>query len=276
MDGIPGVCKKLCCRGLDVLILIPKGFFALQELPRDAVGWKTETVQEWHILSHRSQEQWRGTGVMHNPQEWSVMRKKAHDRGIWVRMQERSTGVQLWVGSLHCTQRCSQPQHAPEIGEALEALSPTTLPVVLMGDTNACVGWASADQGLFPFGMDGKGLKMLDLLKRRQLQLMAPTESQKHTSTSRPRKQGVKGNIIDMIAYRRASASHVQVVEDSCNILGTDHDTLLGHVLLSGVGKRERRYDTRLRVVNRQLPVLEKIDERILERLVKTCTRHPK
>ena len=256
--------------------LLSEGFFALQELPRGSAGWKTDSLHGWEVLSHQSEEQWRGTGILYNPKVWAIMRRKEFERGIWVRVRHVATQEEMWIGSIHCTQRCTQVTHALEVHHAMEALPPTALPTLLMGDVNACVGWGKDTRGLFPYGKDGKALKMIDTLKSRSLRVHPPKEAQRHMPTSRPRKQGIRGNVIDIIASARVETSPMIISEDSCNIMGADHELITSVVFLQGQKRYMRRYDTRPRVVVKPLPSMEKVDEDELKRVAVECARGPK
>ena len=275
MDELPqGICEAARLKeGLHGDL--EESVFALQELPRGSVGWKTESLHGWEVLSHRSHDQWRGVGVMYNPKVWAIMRRKEFDRGLWVRVRHVETQAEMWVGSIHCTQRCSQVTHAHEINQAMEMLPLTTLPTLLMGDVNACVGWGRGAQGLFPFGKDGKALKMLDVMKSRSLRTHTPREEQRHVPTSRPRKAGVQGNVIDVIASARVEPAPLTVHVDSCNIVGTDHDMITTRVFVKYGQQGKRRYDTRPRMVVRPLPRMDGINEEVLKQVAKQCTRTP-
>ena len=183
--------------------LLLEGLFALQELPRCAAGWKTEDLHGWEVLSYQSEEQWRGEGIMYNPKVWAVMRRREFERGIWVRVRHLLTQAELWVGCIHCTQRCAQVTHAQEINQALRGLSPTRLPTLLMGDVNANIGWGRDARDLFPFGKDGKGLRMLDLMKSRSLSSLrvhTPREEQRHLPTSRQESRTSLGTAVTLLA----------------------------------------------------------------------------
>ena len=67
-------------------------------------------------------------------------------------------------------------------------------------DSNAAVGWCRGQGEFVPHGLDGKSLRMLDKLRGRGLAVMGPTEGQRSLPTSRPRKQGVQGTVIDLVA----------------------------------------------------------------------------
>ena len=69
----------------------------LQELPRDDAGWKTYEAEGWSIVAHRHVDAWRGEGIMFRKDQWAVMRRKCHGKGLWVRLKHVHTGLQLWV-----------------------------------------------------------------------------------------------------------------------------------------------------------------------------------
>ena len=179
------------------------------------------------------------------------------------------------MGSIHRAQGCAQTRHSEEIQQALSALPATALPTILMGDVNANLGWGKDERGLFPFGRDGKGLRMLDLFKPRHLCVTTPTEQQRHLPTSRPRKQGVKGNVIDMIAAARVETGPFRVCENSYGIMGTDHEMVCATVFVKGQGNQKRRFDARPRVVVAQVPAVEKINDEVLAQLAMKYTKCP-
>ena len=116
---------------------------------------------------------------------------------------------------------------------------------------------------------------MLDILKSRSLRVHTPKEEQRHLPTSRPRKQGIRGNVIDVIASARVEISPVSICRDGCDILGSDHELVTSMILLQpGAGNR-RRFDARPRVVVKPLPNFEEMNEEELNRVARECTKGP-
>ena len=70
----------------------------LQECPRRKLGWTSTSVQGWRVVEHRSEGQWRGTGICFHPEVWSVVARKSARKGIWVRMKHLPTGLEVLVG----------------------------------------------------------------------------------------------------------------------------------------------------------------------------------
>ena len=112
-------------------------------------------------------------------------------------------------------------QHAQEVHQALEALPATMLPTVLAADGNAGMAWCRSEDGRQVHGQDGKALRMVDKLRRRDLVIMPPEEEQKGQPTSRPRKTNVKGRMIDFIACARVRTGSMVIATDSYQVIGT-------------------------------------------------------
>ena len=247
----------------------------LQEVPRIEAGWKSVELEGWTILQHRAEDAWRGVAVAYRPQCWTVMRRKQCSRGIWVKLRHVLLGVEAWFGSCHFTQGCSQLQHSTEVREALQALPPNMLPAVLAADTNANLGWTvGGDQphGV-AYGMDGKGVRMLEAFGHRGLSVIGVKEGHERLPTSRPRKQGVRGNVIDMIAGARIRTGPLWIAKDSHCVVGTDHEAVMCYLYLQCATGQAKRFDCRPRQVVRELPVSEHIDQNVLQSLAHAHTR---
>ena len=157
-----------------------------------------------------------------------------------------------------------------EVDQTLQSLQATHLPVVLAADSNASIGWCQGQGELLPHGLDGKGLRMLDRLK------LAPEDRQKNVPTSRPRKAGVKGRVIDFLAAGRVKLAGMTICEDSCNVVGTDHDMVLGTVRMQGGGVMQQRFDTKPRYVVGNITATTHVDQKVLSQWPKTVTKPAK
>ena len=174
----------------------------LQECPRLDKGWRTSKEQGLSILQHRSEQQWRGVGIMFHSDTWAVISKKSSGRGIWVRMKHLASSQFLWVGSLYLPPGLTQAECQSTLGEFQSLLPKGSIRAVFSGDTNAAYSWAPADTGDVPFGQDGKGVLLLDSLFQQGFRTLAPSRAQQGVATSRPRQEGKKGNRIDLIASK--------------------------------------------------------------------------
>ena len=201
---------------------------------------------------------------------WAVVRRKGFAKGMWLKMQHRQSGVQLWFGSIHWILGCTQMQHAQEVLEALQKLRPTTLPVVMGADSHASVGWCWDQGTLKPYGLDGKGLRV-DKLQGRAISVL-PSLPQKDLRTSRPRKANVKGKVFDVIAAARVCTSDVVLVQDSYAIIGTDHEFLHARVYLQGSHRKGKRFDTGPGPVVGK-PAIGYIDQSALKDMAKQFTK---
>ena len=247
----------------------------LQEVPRTDAGWKTTECEGWRLLQYRSEDAWRGVALAYNPQQWTLMKKKQGGRGFWARLRHVQHGVDAWFGSFHFTQGCPQIQHASEVEEALSALPATTLPVLLSADTNASLGWTTGDKqhSDVAYGLDGKGVRMLEAFGSRSLRVVGIREGQENLPTSRPRKSGVKGNVIDVIAGARVRTGPLLIARDSHSIIGTDHEAVMCMVYLRGSGACPKRYDCRPRAVTKSIPVSTFLDQMALTTMARECTK---
>ena len=171
------------------------------------------------------------------------------------------------------TQGCTHAQHAQEVSQTLQALQATSLPTVLAADCNAAIGWCIGQGELLPHGLDGKGLRMLDSFKHRGLSVMGPKESQRHLPTSRPRKQGVTGTVIDLLAAARVRVEGMYICEDSYQAIGTDHDMVLVTVVMKVLDRVCPRFDTRPRQVVAPVPLSEHVDQEVLKQWAETITK---
>ena len=201
----------------------------LQEVPRIEAGWKSVECEQWSVLQHRSDDAWRGVAIAYKSHQWAVMKRKHSARGIWVKLRHVVHGVEAWFGSFHFTQGCSQLQHPIEVREALANLPPSTVPVLLSADTNAALGWTCGDgqHQDVAYGMDGKGVRMLEAFGSRGLSVVGVKDGHQGFLTSRPRKKGVRGNVIDVIAGARVKTGPLWIARDSHLIVGTDHEAIM-------------------------------------------------
>ena len=139
--------------------------WGLQEVPRTEAGWQKVEIEGWTLLQYRHEDMWRGTAVGYRATEWTVLQRKAHGRGFWVKMRHIERGTQMWMGTAHFTQGCLHVQHVAEVQQCIAALPPTALPVFLAADSNASIGWTKTEDGEHEaFGKDGKGVAFCCLM----------------------------------------------------------------------------------------------------------------
>eukprot|EP00439_Symbiodinium_sp_Y106_P041235 s4246_g5.t1 len=246
--------------------------FLLQELPRVPPGWKTTPFGKWKVLGGRVDSQWRGTGLLYHCDAWTVMRKLQADKGTWYRLRQVHTGSEVWVGSIYLKPELSQDEHAVGLQDFLNSLPPTSLPVVLSGDSNSEISWGEDEGGLaVPVGRNGKTLNLLHGLRSRALQVAAPEPGQRRTPTTCPRQVDRRGKQIDFLATARGSTSNMSILVDSHKVLGTDHEVLSVQISLA---KRRvfRKTDTRPRRLVSEVPPVASLDQLELERLARVHT----
>ena len=248
--------------------------WGLQEVPRAESGWQNEEHAGWTFLQYRAESMWRGTAIGYKTSEWAILKRTAHGRGFWVRMRHVDSGVQMRMGTAHFTQGCQHMQHVSEVQACFEALPPTALPAFLAADSNASIGWHQGENGeQQAFGKDGKGVAMLDVMSSREMQVADVQEEQSRLPTSRPRKQGVQGKVIDFIAAARAVTGPVWVEENSCHIIGTGHELIVCTGYLQKSQTTKKRFDCRPRVVVGEIPEQREYNQQVLRDVAAQCTR---
>ena len=220
----------------------------------------------WEICSCQPEDMWRGLGIAFDPSEWALLRRKLAGRGLWCRFRNLTDSTELWIGTFHFTQGCTQDQHATEVSSFLAGLPATTHPVIVAGDANASVQWSVADGEIFPYGVAGKTHNMLGLIQGAGFRFCPPRADQLDTPTSRPRKAGDQGHQIDLFACKHVDLEAVHIHVDSHRVLGSDHDLLSATFRRPardlGVGKSCRRAHTRPRKVVRAVPPVAEINQK--------------
>ncbi|CAE7294318.1 unnamed protein product [Symbiodinium sp. CCMP2592] len=244
--------------GLEATALV-----ALQELPRAGEGWSSEKQGDLEIVSHRCKEAWRGTGIAFSSRCWCVLRRYAAERGTWFRLRHLESGSLLWVGTAHFTPGCTHAQYEQEVVGFFGKAPRNSDSVVCTFDANAPIRWGECEGGLLPVGKDGKANEVLGRVAEKGLVVMPPEPDQLRTPTSRPRQEGRRGSIIDYMCGSRVSRVSVRVHEDSCHVLGTDHELLEG-IFRIAPGKPYKRYSTRPRVWVGGISEIHHVDQTVL------------
>ena len=127
------------------------------------------------MYSCREDAEWRGSGVGFRPDCWAVMRKKQSSKGVWLRLRRICDGAEKWCGSTYLRQGAMREIHATEIHAFVEALPPTTPPVVFGGDMNTPVRWAGQEgTAPLPTSSESKGDYMLGYLRQQGFGITSP------------------------------------------------------------------------------------------------------
>ncbi|CAE7220435.1 unnamed protein product, partial [Symbiodinium sp. CCMP2456] len=176
-------------------ICAEKAIFALQELPRSKVGWQTCHYEQRTLVQYRGDTQWRGNGIMFPTAEYTCLRRKANEQGIWVRLRRLSTGMEFWLCSARLSTGVSDAETAEEAHQLLRLRPPTSLPSLVLADFNTPV-IVIAEGSFRQIGGDHDRLEIsVDLGKRPQLP---------HQSDTRPRV--VVGEIPPQVGFSQATA----------------------------------------------------------------------
>ena len=190
LDDFPRKVSEAVSRDLqeDDLVL-------LQELPRAPPGWQQEVLGKWKMVGCRSDEQWRGTGIMFQPARWNVMRRLQAPKGTWYRLRHAQDGTEIWAGTVYLRPDLSQDEHAVALQDFLKKLPATQLPVIVSGDSNSEIAWGSGDEGAaVAFGRNGKTLGLLHSLESRGLHVRPPSQDQWTTLQHIPGRRAEQAN----------------------------------------------------------------------------------
>ena len=106
------------------------------------------------------------------------------------------------------------------------------------------------------------------------LQMRAPVPDQWDTPTSRPRRAKARGHQIDGMAYKGARPETIRILEDSFRQIGGDHDRIVTcfHIR-EGPSQTPPRAPTRPRMVTKKPPVLDRVNQPILQKLASAHTK---
>ena len=118
--------------------------------------------------------------------------------------------------------------------------------VVFQGDLNTGFSWVPENGCPTAVAREGKGALVQKVLQERGLKMVAPIVSQWSTPTTRPRQEGRRGHIMDMLAVKHLRVFEHRIHVDSYLTLGTDHELVEGCVGLHAK-KVYIRHDTRQR-----------------------------
>ena len=274
-----GVSLEQVETGLDELRQCALGkleLLSLQEVPRGEVGWGFHSLGKWHVYTFRDENEWRGSGIGFRSDAWTLMRKKSSSNGMWARLRRIEDGVEVWCGSSYLSQGATREKHGAEVHSFLEALPPTTLPVVFGSDVNTPIKWTAAE-GLraLPTGPESKGEYMIALLHSKGLELTAPASFQWDTPTSCPRRADAAGRQIDVVGHKHTQAGPAYIVPGSHSFLGDgDHDAVCQVFAVSvRPSGRPRRPNLRPRVVTGIIQPPEVVNQKTLQHLARKHTK---
>ena len=254
----------------------PTQVVALQEMPRQPTGWGTSTFESFTILQYRHDDhQWRGNAVCFQTAQFQVVRRKGCRFGIWVRLKHVPTQDEFWVGSCRLSTGVSSDETADEAQILCRLLPPTLLPVILLADWNTKLKWSDACGPLGVFRpSEARSEYLHSELANYGLKLCPPQVGQWDTRTSRPRRSRAKGHQIDGVATKHARTTPVLIVTDSFREIGGDHDRICTALLLRNPDSHcPKVSSTRPRVLCGQLPSLSFVDQPLLHKLARSCTK---
>ncbi|CAE7037043.1 unnamed protein product [Symbiodinium sp. CCMP2592] len=245
----------------------------LQEVPREGKGWSHQDLAGRRVISHREERQWRGTGLWYDPGAWCVLKRVHTLRGTWFKLKHLERSAELWIGTAHFTPGVTAAKYEEEVHDHFAGLPRGAHRVAFQGDVNTAFGWTSSDLGgISEVAKEGKGGILHKVLVEHGLHILCPHSSQVDTPTSRPRQEGREGQCIDIMAVRSTRVRYWRIHVDSYLQIGTDHELCEG-CLVFEAKRVHHRHETRPRVWNGGIQVVNGMDQVIIEGLAKECTR---
>ena len=246
---------------------------AFQELPRTAIGWRTDAYDNYTLVQYRADNQWRGNGVLFKTTEWRVMRRKASHLGIWLRLRSTTSQSEVWIGSGRLSTGVTADTTADEAAQYFALLPATTLPTLCAMDLNTHLYWTGPTGHPTLLPRDSRADYLAAEISTAGLKALGPTEEQRETPTSKPRRQNCRGYQIDGILYKHATCSQMLIEVDSYKQIGGDHDRVYTSLSLRKIKGPVLPPTTRPRYVTGQLPSLPYLDQDTVEALATTYTR---
>ena len=247
-------------------------FILLQEVSREAAGWRQHQLQGYKVVEFRDDMAWRGNAILVKEASWTVVRKKACAYGVWVRVKRRQTGEELWLGSVYLSTGVNADTTQGEIQVMMSRLPSTDLPVLLGGDFNNLLKWHTDGADTWHVPDNLKARYISSALENRGMAPIHPPVAQLRTPTSRPRKRTAMGNQIDGIAGKNGHEIDWHILEESYVEINTDHERCRGRLVTKGARAKVWHADTGPRVVIGPIPPQPRMDQEQLETLAEKYT----
>eukprot|EP00439_Symbiodinium_sp_Y106_P079849 s2065_g18.t1 len=177
--------------------------FTVQEFPRGKEGWSVERFGGLLTTSYRAKGEWRGQGVAFSEDTWTITKRIAGKKGVWIKMRLLMGKLELWLGVFHFTPGCNQNEYSAELETFFRRKPNDGCPLIVQGDANAPLGWIERDGDVQAQGLDCKSVLLLGKLSEMRLTACPPIVGHRGLPTSRPRQADRQGHQIDLFASSR-------------------------------------------------------------------------
>ncbi|CAE7776408.1 unnamed protein product [Symbiodinium sp. CCMP2592] len=246
--------RESSCRALgkDDIVL-------LQEVPRERQGWNHQELAGRKIVTHRAEQQWRGSGVWYDAGAWCVLRKFSTNRGTWFKLKHLERAIELWLGTAHFSPGVTVARYEDEVHNHFDALPRNAHRVVFQGDVNTPFGWSQPSSGEVseiakehpPQGANGKGAA---------------------SSVPVGYPDNKEGQCIDIMAASNLRVKYWHIHVDSYLQVGTDHELCEGCLVLDAK-RTHNRHETQPRVWTGGIDQISEMNQDVMEGLARTCTK---
>ena len=260
---------------LDV-ILADAEFVAVQEIARDEEGWDTLDGENFHWVTLRSADLYRGVGIgVAQDLLDCIIDKKACKRGIWVLARVKGLG-RVVFGSIHCHTGVSQSVYLKAVREFFEALPQKWKlhPLVLGADVNEQLRWSVEQETGHIFHPSLNLSKFINSAHECGIQIVPPVDSDLREPTHFPRDITRRGRQIDSVWARGCALGRGEIKPHLRHCIGSDHAPVFFNLPLRHGKRKSWNNTSRARFVTQDVPSDEEIiDVEDVNRLASQYTR---
>ena len=224
-----------------VATVLEQDVVAVQEYPKQAVGWHTIDHGRLNAVLYQDVVMYRAVGVMYDKHKFRVCKRRKSTRGIWILLQHLHEGRMLWVGSVHLPVNEAMEEVHRFTDEFMDALPATDHPAILLGDMNTHFTWVMQQGVASPKQMHSRWSRLRQVTAERGFSQVAPAMERADKPTFVPRRAGASCTQIDGCYAARCHVTPLCVEAGSRHEVGTDHERVSAGVLLRKGGGMDRR-----------------------------------
>ena len=157
-----------------VATVLEQDVVAVQEYPKQAVGWHTIDHGRLNAVLYQDVVMYRAVGVMYDKHKFRVCKRRKSTRGIWILLQHLHEGRMLWVGSVHLPVNEAMEEVHRFTDEFMDALPATDHPAILLGDMNTHFTWVVQQGVASPKQMHSRWSRLRQVTAERGFSQVAP------------------------------------------------------------------------------------------------------
>ena len=245
---------------------------AVQEYPKQAAGWRILKGEVYHGALYQDHLMYRAVGLFYNATKFNLYRKHSSQRGAWFLLQHKVTQKFVWFGTLHLPNSEPREELSRNMTAGFDKKCHKGYPAILLGDFNIQFNWVEQSAEIVPGVIGPKWAELRQKAAEAGFHQLHPPLTQLSTPTFHSRKGNVANTQIDGAFGNLATATCLEIMEQSRHEIGTDHDRVEMTLVIKGEAvKRVRAGGPR--VLCRDLPQMTRITQQRLEQIAQTCTK---